>query len=106
MHNDMLIIGGGLAGASLAGVQARRGVRVLVIERERRFRDRVRGEGLLPWGVIEARRLGIHESLAGARAHDVPWWTVHWGGAPASRRNLVETTMHRVGCLGFYHPAV
>ena len=41
---DVITVGGGLAGAGLAKVLAERGVRVLVIEREIAFRDRVRGE--------------------------------------------------------------
>jgi flavin-dependent dehydrogenase len=41
---DIVTIGGGLAGASLAKVMAERGVRVLVLERDTRFKDRVRGE--------------------------------------------------------------
>jgi flavin-dependent dehydrogenase len=41
---DIITIGGGLAGAALAKVLAERGLRVLVLERETTFRDRVRGE--------------------------------------------------------------
>jgi 2-polyprenyl-6-methoxyphenol hydroxylase-like FAD-dependent oxidoreductase len=44
---DLAIIGGGLGGAALAAAMARRGSRVLVVEREEAFKDRVRGEGLL-----------------------------------------------------------
>ena len=51
---DLIVVGGGLAGASLARAMAAAGARVLVFERERRFRDRVRGEGMHPWGVAEA----------------------------------------------------
>jgi menaquinone-9 beta-reductase len=52
-------VGGGLAGSVLAGVLARAGVTVLVAEKEPRFRDRVRGEATLPWGVAEALRAGV-----------------------------------------------
>ena len=48
---DLIVIGGGLAGAALARAMAAGGARVLVLERELRFRDRVRGEGMHPWGV-------------------------------------------------------
>ena len=37
-------VGGGLGGASLAKAMAERGYRVPVLERETRFKDRVRGE--------------------------------------------------------------
>lgn len=106
MQHEMLIVGGGLAGASLAKVQAERGVRVLLVERERRFEDRVRGEGLLPWGVDEARRLGIHGDLVRSCAHEVTYWSRHRGNGVCSRRNLVETTPHRNGLLGFHHPVM
>ena len=55
MTHDVVTVGGGLAGSALAITLARQGVRVLVLEKETQFRDRVRGEGLLPWGVNEAR---------------------------------------------------
>jgi 2-polyprenyl-6-methoxyphenol hydroxylase-like FAD-dependent oxidoreductase len=106
MSWDLLIAGGGLAGAALAKVQAERGVRVLLLERETAFKDRVRGEGLLPWGVSEARRLGLLDTLLAAGSHEVRWWSVHRDGAVASRRDLVATTPHGLGCLDFHHPAM
>src|SRR3989442_15175364 len=39
---DIITVGGGLGGSTLAKVMAERGARVLVLERERQFRDRVR----------------------------------------------------------------
>ncbi len=51
---DLILVGGGLGGAALAFAMARHGARVLVVEREVTFRDRVRGEGVAPWGVAEA----------------------------------------------------
>jgi flavin-dependent dehydrogenase len=56
---DLIIVGGGLAGSALAKGLAETGARVLVLERERQFRDRVRGEGMHPWGVPEVRALGL-----------------------------------------------
>ena len=41
---DILTVGGGLGGATLAKVMAEHGARVLVLEREKQFKDRVRGE--------------------------------------------------------------
>jgi flavin-dependent dehydrogenase len=48
MDYDLAIIGGGLAGPSLGLALAKTGARVLIVEREAQFRDRVRGEGVLP----------------------------------------------------------
>ena len=66
---DILVIGGGIAGSSLARTMASAGLKVVVIEKEREFRDRVRGEAMSPWGVPEAQKLGIHELLAGTCGH-------------------------------------
>ena len=49
---DLITVGGGLGGASLAKAMAEHGARVLVLERETQFKDRVRGEALVSWGVV------------------------------------------------------
>ena len=41
MDVDVTIVGGGLGGSSLAKVLAERGRRVLLLERETRFTDRI-----------------------------------------------------------------
>ena len=56
---DVVVVGGGIAGSTLAGVLARAGVHVLVAEKSPRFRDVVRGEGTLPWGVADVNRLCV-----------------------------------------------
>jgi 2-polyprenyl-6-methoxyphenol hydroxylase-like FAD-dependent oxidoreductase len=99
MDYDLAIVGGGLAGSSLGMTLAKRGARVLIVEREPQFRDRVRGEGMLPWGVAEARELGVYQPLIDSCALETRWWT-----APDDNRDLVETTPSGLGCLNFYHP--
>ena len=106
MHYDLIIVGGGLAGSALAKNMAERGARVLVCERERRFRDRIRGEGMSPWGVAEAHTLGLYDTLRHAGASEARYWATYRGTTLLNRRDLVETTTHRAGCLSFYHPAV
>lgn len=69
---DVVVVGGGLAGSSLAGILARAGFGVAVIEREAQFRDRVRGEFTWPWGVSEARRAGLDEVLLKAGCIELP----------------------------------
>lgn len=63
---DVVIVGGGIAGGSLAIVLARGGLAVGVLERDREPVDRVRGEFMAPWGVIELQRLGLLDLLVGA----------------------------------------
>ena len=74
---DVAIVGGGVAGSSLAAALATAGLGVVVIEREARFRDRVRGEGIHPWGVLEAERLGLLPTLRVAGARELPWWQIY-----------------------------
>jgi hypothetical protein len=38
---------------------AERGAKLLVSEREQQFKDRVRGEAIVPWGVAEAMSLEL-----------------------------------------------
>ena len=52
---DIITVGGGIAGASLAKVMAEKGASVLVLERDAVFRVRVRGEAIMPWGTAEAK---------------------------------------------------
>jgi 2-polyprenyl-6-methoxyphenol hydroxylase-like FAD-dependent oxidoreductase len=71
---EVAIVGGGVAGSALATVLARAGRSVLVIERERTFRDRVRGESIHPWGLAEVVRLGLESVLDDAGARRLPAW--------------------------------
>ena len=73
MDYDLIIVGGGLAGSSLAIAMAQAGARVLIVERESKFRDRVRGEAMLPWGAAEACHLGVYQPLLDKCAVGVPW---------------------------------
>jgi len=96
---DVIVAGGGLGGSAFAKVMADAGARVLVLEQEARFRDRVRGEFLQPWGFAEARRLGLEDTLqmCGCRA---PYLEVGSGKA----RDLAATTPQALPALGFNHP--
>src|SRR2546428_4831087 len=103
---DMVTVGGGLGGAALARAMAERGARVLVLERERRFADRVRGEALMPWGVAEARALGLHSLLLATCGHELPWLDIFVGGLQIAHRDMPATTPHAAPWLAFYHPAM
>lgn len=100
---DFVIVGGGIAGSALARALAQNGARTLVIERADSFPDRVRGEGMHPWGVAEARELGILGALEGC-AVEVPRWTIKVGDMPPRERDLRATTPQQSGTLDFYHP--
>jgi len=96
---DIVTIGGGLGASALARAMAERGAKVLVLEQERRFRDRVRGEYVCPWGVTEAKELGILDLLRRNCAGELPWTDLGFGP-----RNLLETTPQQLPGLSFSHP--
>jgi len=101
---DIIIVGGGIGGSTLATVLARAGKKVLVLERETQFKDRIRGENMLPWGVATARRLGVLDDLVTAGGHSVPFFNMYAMGVRAERRPLLQTTPWGEGCLNMYHP--
>jgi 2-polyprenyl-6-methoxyphenol hydroxylase-like FAD-dependent oxidoreductase len=103
---DAIAIGGGLAGAALGFALAREGRRVLVIEREAKFRDRVRGEYLEAWGVAEAHRLGLVDALRTCGAREVAWIHNYIGGVPAMRNDVRETNPEGFAPLCLSHPAL
>jgi len=101
---DLVIVGGGLGGATLAKCMAERGARVLVVEHEKQFKDRVRGEFLTPWGVAEAKKLGIFDLLCQKVAHKIPWVDFFAANVLTAHRDVVATTPHQCPCISFYHP--
>jgi choline dehydrogenase-like flavoprotein len=95
---DIVTVGGGIAASSLARAMAERGVRVLVLEREKQFKDRVRGEAVVSWDAAEANELGICRLLKEKCAHDVPY--VETG---SGLRDLRATTLQQLPLLSFPH---
>ena len=95
---DIITVGGGIAASSLAKAMAGRGAKVLVLEREKQFKDRVRGEAAVPWGVAEANELGICGLLKERCAHEVPFVE-----AGSGLRDLRATTQQQLPLLSFPH---
>src|SRR5215472_13171933 len=104
MEYDLIVVGGGIAGASLAQRMAKNGAHVLVLEQETEFRDRIRGECLQPWGVGEARKLGVAEVLHGC-ANEMRWVDFIINGQHAMTRDFLATPPHASGLWAFYHPS-
>ena len=103
-HYDLVIVGGGVGGAALAGGMASAGARVLVLEAEPRFRDRVRGEAIMPWGVAEVKLLGLEHTLIQAAANPLPFWDSYAGADRSGHRDLRRTTPVEEPVLACYHP--
>jgi 2-polyprenyl-6-methoxyphenol hydroxylase-like FAD-dependent oxidoreductase len=101
---DIALIGGGIASAALAHSMSRAGARVLVCEAETQFKDRVRGEVVVPWGVAEAQALGLEVALQQADARKLPWLNQYMGSQQIERRYFPATTLTKTPLVTFYHP--
>jgi len=108
--SDIVVVGGGIAGATLALVLARAGLTVAVLEQQLSYRDRVRGEYMQPWGVAEAQHLGISEILVKAGGffarRIIPYDEINSPhAAEATVRTLDELLPGVPGALCVSHPA-
>jgi 2-polyprenyl-6-methoxyphenol hydroxylase-like FAD-dependent oxidoreductase len=96
---DVVIVGGGLGGSAFGKVMAECGAKVLVLERETEFRDRVRGEGMAAWGSVDAEKLGIFRVLRDTCAFETRW-VIGFG----PDRDLTANGIHKSPALSFPHP--
>jgi 2-polyprenyl-6-methoxyphenol hydroxylase-like FAD-dependent oxidoreductase len=103
---DIITVGGGLAGAALARSMALAGKKVLIVEGEKEFRDRVRGEEMTAWGVADTKELGIYDLLTSDCAREMRWWDTYLGPMQIDHRDLPATTPGGCANLTFYHPAM
>ncbi|MEZ5408341.1 MAG: FAD-dependent monooxygenase [Acidimicrobiales bacterium] len=102
---DVVIVGGGIAGASLAAALAGAGLAVEVLEATERFEDRVRGESMMPWGLAEAAGLGVAGALLAAGAHVAPVWRRYSEGSSEPREIPVGCLVPGAGgTLNLAHP--
>ena len=83
MRRTLSWLVGGSPERRCAFALARADVGVTVLEASTEFADRVRGESMQPWGVNEARELGVEEVLLDAGAHITSVWRQYMEGADA-----------------------
>ena len=110
MQSDIAIVGGGIAGSTLALALARRGASVTVLERQQDYADRVRGEYMHPWGVAEAQQLRLVDILLAAGGVFVTRGigydeSIPSEAAEARARNVATMVSGVAGALGVGHPA-
>ena len=106
---DVVIVGGGVAGSGLATMLARGGKSVLVLEKSAVYQDLVRGEWLAPWGVVEAKRTGLHDVLAAENDHHLTYHVQYGEGidpaeAEAQKLNMSAFLPDIPGPLAIGHP--
>jgi 2-polyprenyl-6-methoxyphenol hydroxylase-like FAD-dependent oxidoreductase len=103
--SDVAIVGGGIAGSALAYGLASQGLGVTILESSTQFVDRVRGESMMPWGVQEARDLGVEQVLLDAGAHVAPLWMQYDEGADEPAMIPVSMLLEGIpGSLNIRHP--
>jgi len=110
MDAEVVIIGGGVAGCALATRLARSGRSVIVLEKERVYRDQIRGEAIMPWGYLEAVGLGLADVIMGTPgvsviSRFVPYdetWPAQ--KARARARDLSTVLPGAPGVIGVGHP--
>ena len=116
---DVLVVGGGPAGSTIAALLAQKSRRVVLLEKERFPRFHI-GESLLPLnlplfdrlGVADdVRRIGVykpgaelvsdeHEAVATFRFADNPLLSVGYSYSSPSRRHKVAPTVTRTRICG------
>lgn len=103
---DMVVIGGGVGGSSIATVLARQGYRVAIVEREPEFRDRVRGEGLHPWGYRQAIDVGLKSVIDAAGANPLPVWQSYRDREPVEPTRWDDDPENDYPEFGISHPSL
>jgi flavin-dependent dehydrogenase len=83
---------------------ARAGFQVLIVEKETEFRDRVRGEVLLPWGSVEAKMLRIYDRLRQSCAREIRREIFSFGGEMSEPRDYPASTPGGTCALSFFIP--
>ena len=101
---DVIVVGGGIAGATLAGVLARSGLGVLALEKEPRFRDRVRGETTWPYGVADALAMGLHDLFDQAGTIEIPEVQTYENQRVSETYRWATDAIDGCSEIGFLHP--
>lgn len=80
MVKQVIIVGAGPAGASLALLLARSGIHVTLLEQETTFERVFRGEGLMPAGMDALHQMGLTALLHTVPHRRLESWNIHLGG--------------------------
>jgi flavin-dependent dehydrogenase len=96
---DVVVVGARCAGAATAMLLARRGARVLILDRARRGSDTLSTHALLRPGVVQLQRWGLLDDLAAAGTPPVCAAAFHYGD------DVVRITLRPVlGTQALYAP--
>jgi menaquinone-9 beta-reductase len=106
---DVVIVGGGISGASAACRLAAGGLSVVLLEKQDAYRDLVRGEWLAPWGIREAQRLGVYDCFSAGGGWEIREWMTWDEAVTEAEVEAVDMTRFIPGIggpLSFPHHSV
>jgi len=100
---DVVVVGAGVAGASLAYALGKEGRRVLCIERDLSQPDRIVGELLQPGGYLKLKDLGLESCVEGIDAQKVYGYTMFKDGEVATMTYPLEGRSDDVAGRSFHN---
>ena len=103
---NVVVVGAGPAGASIAYLLANRGIDVTLVERRRDFAREFRGEILMPSGIEAMQQMGLGEALAQTDSHAVPDIALYMNGKLILTENLEPEVFHGHPPLAISQPAL
>lgn len=81
---DVMIVGARVAGAATALLLARRGLRVLAVDRAREGTDTTSTHALMRTGVVQLARWGVLDAVVASGAPQIRRTVFHYGAEPVS----------------------
>ena len=100
---DVVVVGAGVAGASLAHSFGKQGRRVLCVERDLSEPDRIVGELLQPGGYLKLKELGLESCVEGIDAQKVYGYTMFKNGEVATMMYPLEGRSEDVAGRSFHN---
>src|SRR2546427_882340 len=78
----IVIVGAGPTGTALSYLLARRGIEVVLLERETDFDPLFRGEGMMPCGIDALAQMGLRQHLEWLPSRRLDRWEFYFDGVP------------------------
>jgi choline dehydrogenase-like flavoprotein len=101
LHADVVVVGARLAGAATAMLLARRGLRVVVLERGTYGSDTLSTHAFMKTGVIQLQRWGLLDRVVASGVPALRRTTIHYGPdavtIPVVRRGAMDGAGGRGG---------
>ena len=85
MRRQVIVVGAGPTGATLALLLSQRGIKVTLIEASKEFRRIFRGEGLMPSGLDALEQMGLSSLLKDIPTRPLDAWEFTISGQPLFR---------------------